>query len=76
MRELLPPFGLDIFVNVTGVLGSILGFFSIFQIWGIVILGLTYAHLAKVSKGKAFFATSPSWLLGLLGAIIGGFFIK
>jgi hypothetical protein len=76
MHQLQVPLGLDIFINATGALGGVLNYFSIFMIWYIVILGLTYSHLAKVSKGKAFFATSPAWLIGLLFAVIGAMFRK
>ena len=71
MHQMQVPLGLDIFVNATGALGGLLNFFSIFMVWYIVMLGLTYSHLAKVSKGKAFFATCPAWLLGMIFAVIG-----
>ncbi len=76
MHQLQVPLGLDIFINATGALGGLLNYFSIFMIWYIVILGLTYAHLAKVSKGKAFFATCPAWLIGLIFAVLGAAFRK
>ncbi|MGA3027016.1 MAG: YIP1 family protein [Bryobacteraceae bacterium] len=76
MHQLQVPLGLDIFVNATGALGGLLNFFSIFMIWYIVILSLTYSHLAKVSKGKAFFATMPAWLLPMLIAVLGAMFRK
>ena len=76
MHQLQVPFGLDIFINATGALGGLLNFFSVFMIWYIVILGLTYSHLAKVSKGKAFFATMPAWLVPMLFAVIGAAFRK
>ena len=60
------PLGLDIFIHTGGVLGSVLSFFSIFQVWLIVMIALSYSKLARVSKGKAFFATSPGWILGLI----------
>jgi len=75
-QQLKVPLGLDIFVNAGGALGGVLNYFSIFMIWYIVMLGLTYAHVAKVSKAKAFIATSPSWLIGLLFAVIGAIFSK
>jgi hypothetical protein len=70
------PLGLDIFIPATGALGGLLNFFSIFMIWYIVMLGLTYAHLAKVSKGKAFFATSGAWVLFMVLAVVGAAFRK
>jgi hypothetical protein len=76
MRQLQVPLGLDIFIPATGALGGLLNFFSIFMIWYIVMLGLTYAHLAKVSKGKAFFATSGAWVLFMVLAVVGAAFRK
>ena len=66
MADVVQPFGLDIFVNLHGVAGAALGFFSIFMIWQIVMTVLIYADVAKVSKGKAFLITAPGWVLGLL----------
>jgi hypothetical protein len=76
MRQLQVPLGLDIFIPATGALGGLLNFFSIFMIWYIVMLGLTYSHLAKVSKGKAFFATSGAWVLFMVLAVVGAAFRK
>jgi hypothetical protein len=73
-EQMTPPFGLDIFVNAHGALLAILNFFSIFQIWYLVIFGLTLAYLTGSSKGKAFAAITPAWLLPLLFKIIGSFF--
>jgi len=76
MHQLQVPLGLDIFIPATGALGGLLNFFSIFMIWYIVMLGLTYSHLAKVSKGKAFFATSGAWVLFMVLAVVGAAFRK
>jgi len=76
MHQLQVPFGLDIFINSTGVVGGLLNFFSVFMIWNIVIMVLSYAKLAKVSYGKAFFATLPPWVLGMLFAMLGAAFRK
>lgn len=76
MHQLQVPLGLDIFINANGALGGLLNFFSIFMVWYIIILVLSYAHLAKVSKGKAFFATCPAWLVPMLFAVIGAIFRK
>ena len=73
MRDLTQqPLGLDIFIHTGGVLGSVLSFFSIFQVWLIVMMALSYSKLARVSKGKAFFATCPGWVIGLIFYIIIG----
>lgn len=73
-EQMTPPFGLDIFVNAHGPLYAILNFFSIFEIWYLVIFGLTLAYLTGSSKGKAFMAITPAWLLPLLFKIIGSLF--
>jgi hypothetical protein len=73
-EQMTPPFGLDIFVNAHGPLLALLNFFSIFQIWYLVIFGLTLAYLTGSSKGKAFMAITPAWLLPLLFKIIGSLF--
>lgn len=75
--ELQPPFGLDIFFSgIKGPLLAILNFFSIFEIWYILILGLGLAYMARTSKGKAFAAITPAWLVPLLFKIIGSLFQK
>jgi hypothetical protein len=66
-EQLTPPFGLDIFFqNVHGALLAILNYFSIFQIWYLIVLTIGLAHLTKSSKGKAFAALTPAWLIPLI----------
>jgi len=73
--QLTPPFGLDIALqNVHGALGAVLNFFSIFEIWFLVVLTIGLAYLAKTTKGKAFFAITVAWLVPLLVRIIQGMF--
>lgn len=72
-EQLTPPFGLDIFLqNIHGALFALVNFFSIFQIWYLVVLTFGLAYLAKVSKGKAFFAITPAWLLYLMIRVVQG----
>ncbi len=72
VQELQPPLGLDIFFGgLKGVPYAILNFFSIFEIWFIVVLGLGLASLSRTSKGKAFLAITPAWLLPLLLRMLG-----
>lgn len=72
VQELQPPFGLDLFFgNLKGVPAAFLNFFSIFEIWFIVMIGLSLAALARSSKGKAFLAITPAWLLPLLLRLLG-----
>jgi hypothetical protein len=70
-EQLTPPFGLDIFLqNVHGPLLAILNYFSIFQIWYMIVLTFALAYLGKSSKGKAFFAITPAWLLPLVLRVV------
>ncbi|MGA2597129.1 MAG: YIP1 family protein [Bryobacteraceae bacterium] len=77
MQQLQPPFGLDIFFSeLKGPLFAILNYFSLFQVWYLVIFGLALAYLAGSSKGKAFAAITPAWLIPLLFKIVGSIFQK
>ncbi len=72
-EQLTPPFGLDIFMqDVHGALFALVNFFSIFEIWYLVVLTLGLAYLTKSSKGKALFAITPAWLLPLIIRVIQG----
>jgi len=72
-EQLTPPFGLDLFFpNLHGALYALLNFFSIFQIWYLIVLTLGMAYLAKTSKGKAFFAITPAWVITLVIRVIQG----
>jgi hypothetical protein len=66
-EQLTPPFGLDIFLqNVHGALLALLNYFSIFQLWYLIVFTIGLAHLTKSSKGKAFAALTPAWLIPLI----------
>lgn len=71
MTELMPPFGLDIFIREEGskLLLAALNFFSIFEIWYLVILAFGLAYLAGCSRRKAFGAITPVWVVPLLFSI-------
>jgi len=73
--ELQPPLGLDIFFpeSANKFLVAFMSFFSVFQIWYIVMLVLVFAAAFKVSKGKAFAAVSPILILLMLFRMLGGF---
>lgn len=73
-EQMSPAFGLDIFIPAHGVLLTLLNFFSIFQIWSLVILALALASLTGATKGKAFAAITPAWLIPLIFRIIGSMF--
>ena len=71
VEQLTPPFGLDIFFqDLHGAAFAVINFFSIFEIWYIVVLGVGFSYLAKCSKGKAFVTTAPAWIVQLLIRII------
>ena len=70
-EQVTPAFGLDIFLqDLHGPLFALVNFFSIFEIWYLIVLGVGLAALAKSSKGRAFAAITPAWLLPLLLRII------
>jgi hypothetical protein len=68
MAELQPALGLDIFLpeGTNKFLMAFLGYFSVFEIWWIVMLVLIFAAAFRVSKGKAFAVIAPLVLLSLL----------
>jgi hypothetical protein len=78
MAELQPAMGLDIFLpeGTNKYLVAVGSAFSIFQIWWVVMMILIFAAAFKVSKGKAFSAIFPLWLLGLCFALLGAAFRK
>jgi hypothetical protein len=74
-EQLAPPFGLDIFLqNMHGPLLALLNFFSIFQIWYLVVLTIGLAAMAKTTKGKAFFAISLTWVIPLIIKVVQAMF--
>jgi hypothetical protein len=74
-EQLMPPFGLDLFLqNIHGALFALVNFFSIFEIWYLIVLTIGLAALAKASKGKAFFAITPAWVIPLILRVIQGMF--
>jgi hypothetical protein len=76
-EQMQPPFGLDIFLQgLHGVPLAFVHFFSIFQIWYLIVLTFGIAALYKIPKGKAFAAITPAWVVPLIFALIGGIFNK
>jgi len=74
-EQLTPPFGLDIFLqNIHGPLLAVVNFFSIFEIWYLVVLTIGLAALAKTTKGTAFFAISLTWVVPLLIRVVPAMF--
>lgn len=70
-EQLTPPFGLDIFLqNIHGALYALVNFFSIFEVWYLIVLTFGLAYLGKSTKGKALFAITPAWVLPLVLRIV------
>jgi hypothetical protein len=78
MAELRPAMGLDIFMpeGTNKYLVAFGSTFSVFQIWWFVMMVLIFAVAFKVSKGKAFAAVFPLWVLGLCFSLLGAVFQK
>lgn len=68
MAELRPALGLDIFLpeGSNKFLSAFLGYFSVFEVWWIVMLVLIFSAAFRVSKGKALAIAAPLILLSLL----------
>ena len=68
MEQLRPAFGLDLLLGAGAnkALLALLNYFSIFTIWYIVVLGLTFAALTGASKAKSYLTTSPVWFVPML----------
>jgi len=78
IQELRPSFGFDLLLaeGSNRLLQGVLSYFSIFTVWYIVMLALTFANLTGISKGKAFVATAPVWILSMALAVAGMFFSR
>jgi hypothetical protein len=78
LAELQPPFGLNILLSddSSKILRGFLGYFTPFTIWYIVVLALKFAYLKNVPTRRAFAATAPVWIFGLLAALVGAMFSR
>ena len=75
MQELNPPFGLNIFLTeLPKAVDGLLGYFSIFTIWYLVVLLVGYSKMTGASKGQAMIALIPAWALGALMAMVSSLF--
>jgi hypothetical protein len=76
MAELRPALGLDIFMpeGANKYAVALLGYFSIFEIWWIVMMVLIFSAAFRVTKGKAFAIISPLIILSILFRVIGAAF--
>jgi hypothetical protein len=78
MAELRPALGLDIFLpeGTNKYTAAFLGYFSIFEIWWIVMMVLVFSAVFRVSKGKAFAAILPLLIVSILLRIGAAVFQK
>jgi hypothetical protein len=76
MAELQPPLGLDIFLadGANKFLLAFLGYFSLFEIWWIVMAVLIFSAGFRVTKARALAAIAPLVLLGLIFKLAGAMF--
>ncbi len=76
VAELQPAVGLDIFTGegTNKALVGFLAFFNVFEIWQIVMAVLILAAAYRVSKGKAFIAVLPLYVIALIFKVVGAMF--
>jgi hypothetical protein len=76
MEEMMPALGLDLLIRgeFSKAMQAGLHFFSVFEIWYIVVLVVGFAALAKCSKVKAFALTIPIWLVPMLFMMVAAMF--
>jgi len=67
MAEMRPALGLDIFLpeGTNKYVVAFLGYFSVFEIWWVVMMVLTFSAAFRVSKGKAFAVILPLVVLSI-----------
>jgi hypothetical protein len=75
-EEMMPALGLDLLSRgqLPKAVEACLHFFSIFEIWYIVVLVVGFAALAKCSKSKAFLLIIPVWLIPMLFMVVSAMF--
>jgi hypothetical protein len=73
MAELRPPLGLDIFLpeGTNKFLLAIIGYFSVFQVWTIVMFVLIFSLAFRAKKGTALLSYAPVIVLTLLFTLVG-----
>ena len=76
VADLSPPFGLDLFLpdGVNKYARAFLNYFSVFEIWYLIILALAIAAMYRVGKGKGFASITLVWMLPLLMTLVGAIF--
>jgi hypothetical protein len=76
MAELRPALGLDIFMpeGTNKYAVAFVGYFSVFELWWIVMMVLVFSAAFRVSKGKAFSIVLPLVVLAILFRVVGAAF--
>lgn len=76
MAELRPPLGLDIFMpeGSNKFVTAFLGYFSVFEIWWLVMMILIISIAFRVSKTKAFATVLPLVILNIAFRLLGAAF--
>jgi hypothetical protein len=76
LAELKPPLGLDIFLSegANKFLMGFLSYFTVFNVWWIIMIVLVLAAAFRITKGKAFMIVLPLILLSLALVMIGAAF--
>ena len=71
LDQLQPSFGIGVLLShaVGPILLAILNFFSVFEIWYLLILVLSISFLTGCSRGQAFAAITLVWLPSLIFAV-------
>ena len=72
MADMRPALGIDIFLpeGTNKFLLAFVGYFSIFEIWWIVMMVLVLSRAFRISAGKAFAIVLPLVLVGVLFRVI------
>ncbi|MDQ2839886.1 MAG: YIP1 family protein [Acidobacteriota bacterium] len=78
LAELRPALGLDIFLpeGTNKFLAAVLGYFSVFELWWIVMMVLIYSAAFRVTRGKAFAVILPLILLSIILRVAGAAFSR
>lgn len=73
MAELRPALGFDIFMpeGTNKYAVALAGYFSVFEIWWIVMMVLVLSAAFRITKGKAFTIVSPLIIMNVLLRLVG-----
>ena len=78
MAELRPALGLDIFMpeGANKFLLALLGYFSIFEIWWLIMITLVLSAAFRLPKTKALLLVSPIFVISLIFRLAGAAFAR